>query len=121
MHWSTVCILVGLVVVYYWLKHRGQISAKAAQRHLKDGALLVDVRTAAEFNSGHLPNAINWPVEQIEVKLPGRVKDKNHAILLHCQSGMRSGIAVKKLTSLGYANAFNLGSYSRAARVVRGR
>ena len=50
MHWTTVCILVGFILVFYWLKHRGQISAKEARAHLSNGALLVDVRTPAEFN-----------------------------------------------------------------------
>jgi phage shock protein E len=119
MHWTTACILVGFFLVIYWLRHRGQISAKDARAQLKDGALLVDVRTPAEFNSGHLPDAINFPLDEIEVKLPRRVKDKNQAMLLHCQSGMRSGMAMQKLKSLGYANVFNLGSYGRAARMVR--
>jgi rhodanese-related sulfurtransferase len=52
--------------------------------------------------------------------LPRRVRDKNQALLLHCQSGMRSGVAKKKLKALGYANAFNLGSYGRAAQIVDG-
>jgi rhodanese-related sulfurtransferase len=39
-------------------------------------------------------------------------------ILLHCQSGMRSGVAKKKLNALGYSNAYNLGSYGRAAEIV---
>jgi rhodanese-related sulfurtransferase len=48
------------------------------------------------------------------------VQDKNQVLLLHCQSGMRSGVASKRLKRLGYAKAFNLGSYSRAARLVGG-
>lgn len=119
MHWTTVCVVVGLVVVLYWLKRRGQISETDARTKLKNGALLVDVRTPAEFNAGHLPDAINLPLDEIEAKLPRRVKDKNQAVLLHCQSGMRSGIAMKKLKNIGYANVFNLGSYGRAGRTVR--
>jgi rhodanese-related sulfurtransferase len=42
-------------------------------------------------------------------------------VLLHCQSGMRSGLAMKKLKRLGYANVFNLGSYSRASHIVGAR
>lgn len=121
MHWTTACILVGFVVIFYWLKRRGQIYAKDAKAYLKNGALIVDVRTPAEFDSGHLPDAMNVPLDQIERMLPRRVKDKNQAILLHCQSGMRSGIAMKQLQRLGYIRAFNLGSYGRAARIVRAR
>ena len=67
---------------------------------------------------GHLPNAINLPLDQIETALPRHVKDKNQVLLLHCQSGMRSGVAKKKLNALGYSNAYNLGSYGRAAEIV---
>ena len=49
-----------------------------------------------------------------------RVPDKNQVMLLHCQSGMRSAVAVGKLKSIGYANAFNLGSLSRAKAIVSG-
>jgi phage shock protein E len=121
MHWTTVFILVGFVVVLYLLRHRGQISVKDAGRYLRNGALLIDVRSAAEFNAGHLPDAKNIPLEQIAAKLPGTVKDKDQRILLHCQSGMRSGIATKQLKRLGYARVFNLGSYGRASRIDRGK
>ncbi len=119
MPWTTAFLLVGFVVVLYLLRHRGQISASDARKYLRDGALLVDVRTPAEFNSGHIPDAKNVPLDQIAAKLPSMVKDKNQPLLLHCQSGMRSGIATKQLKSLGYAKVFNLGSYSRASGLVR--
>ena len=49
MNWTTICILLGIFVAFYLLKRRGQISAKEARTQLKNGALLVDVRTPAEF------------------------------------------------------------------------
>jgi phage shock protein E len=120
MNWVEEIILLAAVVVLYLVwKRSTQISATDAAEHLKSGALLIDVRTPAEFKSGHLPNAINLPLAEIESALPLRVKDKNQVLLLHCQSGVRSGVARSKLKSLGYANTFNLGSYSRAARIVR--
>jgi phage shock protein E len=115
---ASVIALVIVVTIYSIWKRSSQISTKRAVAYLKDGALVIDVRSSAEFNSGHLPNAINLPVEEIETALPRRVKDKNQVLLLHCQSGMRSGVAKSRLTGLGYANAFNLGSYARAARIV---
>ncbi|MHB8392141.1 MAG: rhodanese-like domain-containing protein [Acidobacteriaceae bacterium] len=121
MHWATALIVLAVVAVVYLLKRSGQISHKDARAHLENGALVIDVRTSAEFNSGHLPNAINLPLQEIETVLPRRVKDKTQLLLLHCQSGMRSGMAKKKLKSLGYVNAFNLGSYDRAARTVNHR
>jgi phage shock protein E len=120
MNWTAICIVLAVFLVFFLLKRSGQISAKEALDYLKNGALVIDVRTAAEFASGHLPNAINLPLDEIESNLPRRVKDKNQALLLHCQSGMRSGVAQRKLKALGYPNAFNLGSYGRAARIVNG-
>jgi rhodanese-related sulfurtransferase len=83
--------------------------------------MLIDVRTAAEFSGGHLPRAINIPLAEIEELTPRRVKDKERVLLLHCQSGARSGAAKNLLRNMGYANAYNLGSYGRAARIVNGR
>ena len=118
MNWTSILIAFALLVILFLLRRSGQISIKDAQTHVKNGALVIDVRTPAEFSSGHLPGAINLPLDQIETSLPRRVQDKSKVLLLHCQSGMRSGVAKKKLVALGYANAFNLGSYGRAAEVV---
>jgi phage shock protein E len=101
------------------MKKAAQISPKNAREHLKHGALVIDVRSPGEFNSGHLPAAINIPLDEIETALPRRVKDKNQVLLLHCASGMRSGMAKKKLNGMGYANAFNLGSYGRAESILK--
>jgi phage shock protein E len=119
MHWSTVSILLAAIAAVYVLQHSGQISSKKARTYLENGALVIDVRTAAEFNSGHLPNALNLPVQEIEVLLPRRVQDTNKPLLLYCQSGMRSGMAKRKLKSLGYVHAYNLGSYGRATRLTQ--
>jgi phage shock protein E len=121
MNWTIVFIVVVVLAVYLALKRSGQISSKDARARLKNGAMLIDVRTVGEFASGHLPNAINLPLDEIESSLPKRVKDKNQAILLYCQSGMRSGAAKSKLNGMGYANAFNLGSYARTAQIVNGK
>ena len=121
MNWTTVIILVVAVAIYSIWKRATQISPAKGAAYLRGGALLIDVRSPAEFSSGHLPSAINLPVEEIETSLPRRVKDKNQVLLLHCQSGMRSCVAKAKLKGLGYTRAFNLGSYGRAARIVSAR
>lgn len=118
MNWTYILIISVVVVLFLMRKRAGQLSSKDALAHLKNGALVIDVRSPGEFNSGHLLNAINLPLEKIETALPLRVKNRNQLLLLHCQSGMRSGIAKRRLTGLGYVNAFNLGSYARAAKVV---
>lgn len=121
MDWSAVAIFVAVIFLFILFKRAGQIAAKDAQTHLQNGALIIDVRTPGEFSAGHLPKAINLPLDGIETSLPRRVKDKSQTLLLHCQSGVRSGMAKRKLTALGYANAFNLGSYGRAARILKSK
>jgi phage shock protein E len=118
MNWTTTLIIAAVVTVFLMMKKSGQISAKDALEKLKDGALVIDARSPGEFNFGHLAKAINIPVDEIEMALPKRVKDKKQVLLLHCQSGMRSGVAKQKLKGMGYANAFNLGSYGRAKDII---
>ena len=118
MNWITVLIVAAVVSVFFMLKQSGQISAKEALERLENGALVIDVRSPGEFSSGHLAKAINIPLDEIETALPKRVPDKRLVLLLHCQSGMRSGAAMQKLKSLGYANAFNLGSFGRARGII---
>jgi rhodanese-related sulfurtransferase len=98
-----------------------QISPKAAHVYLRNGARVIDVRTPAEFSAGHLPNAINIPLAQIESRSPLPLKDKHQVLLLHCQGGMRSAKAKTLLDSLGYTHVFDLGAYSRAAQIVAGK
>ncbi|MEI6654786.1 MAG: rhodanese-like domain-containing protein [Verrucomicrobiota bacterium] len=118
MKWTPILIIAAILIVIFLLKQSGQISVKDAKAYLKNGALVIDVRSPGEFDSGHLPSAINIPLDEIATALPPRVPDKNQVLLLHCQSGMRSGIAKQKLKAMGYTNAYNLGSFSRAQDIV---
>jgi phage shock protein E len=67
---------------------------------VKEGAMIIDVRTPAEFNSGHIKGAVNIPLQAIQSsfnKIP-----KNKVIITCCASGMRSGSAKSLLKSAGY-------------------
>ena len=118
MDWIIIAVAVLLVIAYMFLRRKGQISEDAAVMHLKEGAVVIDVRSPAEFSTGHLKDAINMPLPQIERLIVNRVKDREKVLLLHCQSGMRSGVAKRKLDALGYTRAYNLGSYARALHIV---
>ncbi len=120
-NWTPVLIFGGVAVVVFLLQRSGLISPRAARAYLNQGALVVDVRSPGEFGSGHLSAAINLPLDEIATALPRRVPDKNQVLLLHCQSGIRSSLAKQKLRRLGYARAFNLGSFARARRLVESR
>jgi phage shock protein E len=118
MSWIIGCAIVAIAGGALLRGQSSLISPEAAQAYLKNGALVIDVRTPAEFSAGHLPNASNIPLQQIESGAPLPLSDKNQVLLLHCQGGMRSSKAKKILSGLGYVNVFDLGSYSRAAQIV---
>ncbi|MBL7917244.1 MAG: rhodanese-like domain-containing protein [Bacteroidia bacterium] len=76
---------------------------------LNDGAVVVDVRSKAEFISGHVKGSINIPLEQVGNNLE-KFKKHNH-IIVCCRSGNRSGMAKRILNSKGIANVTNGGSW----------
>jgi phage shock protein E len=118
MSWLPFLALLVLAIAYIAMKRSGQISPKDATDYLKNGALVIDVRNANEFDSGHIMQASNIPLDRIEMTAMSVLKDKNKVLLLHCSSGVRSRLAKKKLEELGYKNVFNMGSYDRAAKII---
>lgn len=118
MSWTSILFLAVLLVALMLIRRVGQISVNTAAAYLREGAIVIDVRTGAEFNAHHLRQAVHIPLDQIETLVPARIPNKDQILLLHCQSGMRSEAARKKLMRLGYTRVFNLGSFARAARIV---
>jgi phage shock protein E len=119
--WVGFIIVLVLALAYMYMKRSGQISSKEAVEHLRNGAMLIDVRSANEFDSGHILQAYNMPLDRIDVLVPSAVRDKSKVLLLHCSTGTRSGMAKKKLEAMGYKNVFSLGSYERAGKIVMER
>ncbi len=106
------------IVVFLVLKRIGLISLQKARTHLKNGAILVDVRSTSEFKSRRLPGAVNVPLNDLHASARRHLPDKNKVLLLHCHSGSRSAMACRALKQMGYNKVFNLGSLGRAQRVV---
>lgn len=88
-----------------------KISAEEAQAMMAsdDPYILVDVRTEAEFDEGHIEGAILLPNDEIETLAPDQLKDKDAVILVYCRSGNRSAQASKLLVELGYKNVYDFG------------
>jgi phage shock protein E len=80
---------------------------------VKEGALVIDVRTAKEFKEGHLQDAINIPYTEIGEKIDGYVKSKEAKLTLYCRSGRRSAIAKKTLEKLGFKRVVDAGAYAK--------
>lgn len=71
--------------------------------------IILDVRTPAEYESGHIPGAINVANETIGSKDIEELPDKDQVIFVYCRSGNRSKEASAKLTKLGYTNIVEFG------------
>jgi rhodanese-related sulfurtransferase len=71
---------------------------------------VVDVRTQAEYEQGHIPDAILVPNETISTtQKPDALPDLDATILVYCRSGNRSAQAARKLVALGYVNVYDFG------------
>ena len=75
----------------------------------EEGYIILDVRTAAEFDEKHIPGAINIPNEAIGTEAIPELPDKDQLILVYCRSGNRSKQASEKLVKLGYTNVVEFG------------
>lgn len=69
--------------------------------------MLVDVRTPEEFASGHIPGAVNIPVQELQSRLQEIPQDT--AVVLYCRSGNRSNQAAGILGGAGYPEVYDLG------------
>ena len=88
--------------------HRANINDAVEKCRNTPDAVLLDVREADEFRSGHIPGAINVPLSAInQVTLP---KDK--PLFVYCLRGTRSRRAVSCLKRMGYQNAESIGGIS---------
>ncbi len=68
---------------------------------------IIDVRTIAEYASGHIKNAINIPLDRI-TDIEDNIKDKTRKIIVYCRSGARSKEAADKLLKIGYTNVYDM-------------
>lgn len=109
-------LAIGLVVIYlvFWgFRKARQVSSAKAHLLVDTGALLLDVRTKQEFESGHLPGAVNIPLPMLTAD-PAQVgNDKQRPIVVYCASGTRSAVASVVLGRFGYAQVADLGPMKR--------
>ena len=79
------------------------------------GARVIDVRSPQEFQSGHAPDSVNIPLGDIG-NVVGELRNSGEPVVLCCASGNRSGMAQRKLSSLGI-EAYNAGPWQRVLQI----
>ena len=87
-----------------------QTEQSAVQQEKAKG-VWIDVRSAEEFNAGHLQGAVNIPHDKIIEGVKALGSDKDAPINLYCRSGRRAEAALTELKNAGYTNVTNHGGY----------
>ncbi len=109
---------LALIVVTYLLfqdliestlnKFNGLSPLLAVTKMNSADTVIVDVRDPHEYIKGHIENSINLPLGKFSEKISTLEKNKNHPIIVVCQTGTRSVPACKTLTKAGFEQVFNI-------------
>ena len=108
--------LFGLVLVsggaLLWpvLQRRGEkVSVLQATQMINQGkTVIVDVRDAAEFAAGHVRDAKNIPLKELQQRVAELEKFKSKAIVVVCQAGVQSSKATTQLKNAGFNEVYSL-------------
>ena len=73
------------------------------------GYIILDTRTQAEYDEGHIPGAIVIPHDEITDRAEEELPHKDQLLLVYCRSGRRSKLAAEALVKLGYTNIKEFG------------
>lgn len=88
-----------------------QVDAETAKELMdtEDDYVILDARTQAEYDEGHIPDAILIPHDTVATAAEDALPDKDQLILVYCRSGNRSKQASQALVDLGYTNVVEFG------------
>jgi rhodanese-related sulfurtransferase len=96
-----------------------RITPDEARQKLEAGAVVVDVRDAAEVaKSGKVAGAVHIPRGMVEFRADPETPyydpsfDKGKAVILYCASGGRAALSGQALKEMGYAEVYNLGGFN---------
>jgi len=112
-NWMIISVALASGAMLFWPVLQGATggsltAAGAVQLINRDKAVVIDICSANEFAAGHIGGAKNIPLEQLQEKLPGVVKNKALPVILVCRSGARSRSALGIAKKLGYEQAQSL-------------
>ncbi len=84
---------------------------------LRKGALIIDVRSAAEFDRGRIPDSINIPIDRIDINSK-RILAMKRPVIFCCNSGERSRQAIRMMQARGLNDVYYGGHWERLLKVV---
>ena len=91
----------------------GNNDSEKIAEFIQNGAVIIDVRTPAEFNDGHVDGSVNIPLSEVADQIK-KIKKYNKSIITCCRSGARSGTAANILNNNGI-DSINGGPWQNVA------
>ena len=82
---------------------------------LRDGAVVIDLRTAYEYDQGHVPRSLNIPIDRIRANI-GRIEDLRKPVILCCGTGSHCWEAASILQEAGITRVINGGDWQSVLR-----
>ena len=107
----TVLSAAAIAVPFFASANTAPQTEQSAVQPEKAKGIWIDVRSAEEFNAGHLQDAVNIPHDKIIARIQAVSPDKNAPVNLYCRSGRRAEAALNELKNAGYTNVINHGGY----------
>lgn len=103
-------LVSGGALLWPVLQRRGEkVSLLQATQLINSGkSVILDVRDAAEFEGGHIRDSRCIPLKQLAGRIAELDKLKSKAVIVVCQSGVRSAKATALLKSAGFAEVYSL-------------
>jgi rhodanese-related sulfurtransferase len=109
---ATAALVAAIVVAAYEIRERLQafaaLSSSEAVRLMNQGALVLDLRGKEAYDAGHIGDARNVPLSELESQAESlkRWRDKN--VITYCDSGVNGAGGARALLKLGFTKVFNL-------------
>ncbi|HAF87839.1 MAG TPA: sulfurtransferase [Legionellales bacterium] len=90
--------------------HPTIIDVNAFKEHITHhpDACIIDVREQAEWDTGHLKEAIHLPLANIAEQITTIAADKSEPIYLYCKAGVRSLAAAQILINAGFTQVYSI-------------
>jgi rhodanese-related sulfurtransferase len=111
-HWElALAFLATLAALAFTELRRGgkSVTTHEATRLInKEEAIVLDIRSPKEYSAGHIMNAINIPLGDIEKRQDELEKHKGKPVIVVCKLGQVSSSATRKLSTTGFANVVRL-------------
>ncbi|MCO5318163.1 MAG: molybdopterin-synthase adenylyltransferase MoeB [Microthrixaceae bacterium] len=91
-----------------------EVDPAEAERMVRDGAVLLDVREADEFEQGAVPGSVFLPRGHLESQVEGKLPDRDRPVVVMCAGGVRSAFAARTMEQLGYGDVVSMaGGFNR--------